>query len=207
MNKEEIVYGNYEDKYNAANPISKMLMVGFLRAFDQNLQRLPADPEQVCEVGCGEGELLKRIHTIFPSAALSATDLSPDEVDKAKANCAPLPINFSVQNAEALDAYPDASFDLVVCCEALEHLPNPRQGLRELWRISQKYVLVSVPNEPLWRMLNLSRGKYIKAWGNTPGHLNHWTVFQFPKFLREGNFLIKNRNYPLPWQMALLEKT
>ena len=206
MSNEEIVYGNYEDKYNATNPISKLLMRGFLRAFDGNLHSLPTNPQDICEVGCGEGELLKRIHTIFPDASLAATDLSADEVDEAKENCANIPINFSVQNAQHLDAYADSSFDLVVCCEVLEHLPDPEQGLHELWRTSNKYVLVSVPHEPIWRMLNLARGKYIKDWGNTPGHLNHWTFFQLPKFLIGENFKLNRRNYPLPWQMVLLEK-
>ncbi|MBT3339066.1 MAG: class I SAM-dependent methyltransferase [Anaerolineae bacterium] len=206
MSNDEIVYGNYEDKYNATNPISKMLMRGFLRAFHNNLHNLPTDLQSICEVGCGEGELLKRLHTRFPQALLSATDLSPDEVDEAKTNCAGIPINFSVQNAQQLDAYADSSFDLVVCCEVLEHLPDPERGLHELWRISSKYVLVSVPNEPIWRMLNLARGKYIRHWGNTPGHLNHWTILQFPKFLQNTPFTPVKESYPLPWQMVLLEK-
>ncbi len=206
MSNKEIVYGNYQDKYNTKNPISKMLMAGFLKAFKQNLGNMPGDLENICEVGCGEGELLKRIHAIFPSANISATDLSKDEIEKAKSNCAPIQIDFSIQNAEALDAYPDASFDLVVCCEVLEHLPNPERGLRELWRISKKYVLVSVPNEPIWRMLNLSRGKYIRDWGNTPGHLNHWSILKFPHFLKKEPFSIIRKSYPIPWQMVLMEK-
>lgn len=37
------------------------------------------------------------------------------------------------------------TFDVVICCETLEHLPDPIQGLRELARVSRGQVCVSVP--------------------------------------------------------------
>jgi 2-polyprenyl-3-methyl-5-hydroxy-6-metoxy-1,4-benzoquinol methylase len=201
------VYGNYEDKYNTKNLISRILVKGFLGKFDENLLSLSSRSiRAVCEVGCAEGELLKRIHGVFPDANLVATDISEHEIAKARKNSSSMPVDFSIQNAEDLEAYPDSGFDLVVCCEVLEHLSNPKQGLNELHRISKKFVLVSVPNEPIWRILNLFRGKYVKSWGNTPGHLNHWTVDRFPKFLTSAEFRILARSYPLPWQMFLLEK-
>lgn len=207
MNNPAPVYGNYEDKYNARNPISKFLVRGFLSAFDSFLHSLPArNIASACEVGCAEGELLKHIHSALPDSRLSATDISEEEIEKARKNCSALPVTFSVQNAEALQIYQDASFDLVVCCEVLEHLTDPVRGLNELHRISSKYVLVSVPNEPVWKTLNILRGKYIKSLGNTPGHLNHWNVFQFPHFLGRAGFTLLKKKYPFPWQMVLLEK-
>lgn len=182
-------------------------MRGFTKAFDSFLGSLPkAEINAVCEVGCAEGELLKHIHSFFPDSRLCATDISENEIEKARIHCSALPVEFSIQNAEDLYRYRDTSFDLVVCCEVLEHLEDPLKGLHELHRISKKYLLVSVPNEPIWRGLNLLRGKYIKSMGNTPGHLNHWSVFQFPKFLASSEFkLVKTKN-PFPWQMILLEK-
>lgn len=202
------VFGNYEDKYNTKNPISKALMAGFLRAFKKNIRAAGASGEvqSICEVGCGEGELLKILHAQYPNAALFASDISEGEVAKAQKNCA-AQVHYSVQNAEDLSQYADNSFDLVVCCEVLEHLPNPQQGLSELMRIGKSYVLVSTPHEPIWRILNTLRGKYLQAFGNTPGHLNHWTVFQFSKFLQANpRVSVARRGYPFPWQMALIKK-
>ena len=204
MSNTKFVYGNYEDKYRTTNPIARILVRGFLKAFIANLQRI-SYPRRICEIGCGEGELLKYLHAVFPDATLFAADISPIILQKAQTNCASFPVHFSVQNASTL-AYPDGFCDLLVCGEVLEHLVNPAQALYELWRVSKEYVLVSVPNEPIWRLLNLVRGKYVKHWGNTPGHLNHWTMLQFPKFLQSVPFAIINRSYPLPWQMFLLEK-
>lgn len=43
---------------------------------------------------------------------------------------------------------PDNSFDLVMACEALEHLPFEQftSALRELGRVSKKYILISLPD-------------------------------------------------------------
>ena len=94
---------------------------------------------------------------------------------------------------------------MTVCCEVLEHLKNPNKGLSEIKRISKKDVIVSVPIEPVWRVLNILRGKYLKSFGNTPGHLNHWSVFSFQKLIRESGFCIKRKIISFPWQMYLIE--
>ena len=65
--------------------------------------------------------------------------------------------------------------DLLLACEVLEHVPEPEAVLGEMRRLARRYCLVSVPNEPLWRCLNVARGRYVRRWGNTPGHLQHWS--------------------------------
>ena len=185
-----------------------MLVSNFIQTFEKNLRLLAGRSIfAVCEVGCAEGELLKTVHSIFPDAALNASDISKEEIEKAKQNCASIHVDYSVQSAECLQEYGNSFFDLVICCEVLEHLLNPLYGLKELLRISKNYILVSVPNEPTWRILNMARGKYIRSFGNTPGHLNHWHIIQFPRFLMTyPGCSIINRNYPFPWQMVLLKK-
>ena len=204
----EVVHGNYEDKYHAQNPISKLLILNFVQKLSDNLRLVESERNlTICEVGCAEGELLKIIGSIFQSTTLFATDISDEEILKAKDNCRDLSVNYSVQNAENLQGYQDGQFDLVVCCEVLEHLKNPHQGLKELSRISKSYILVSVPNEPLWRILNVLRGKYLKDFGNTPGHLNHWNPSQFHHLLVSlQGWVIVRRSFPLPWQMVFLKK-
>ena len=202
------IYGNYEDKYKAENPIAKFMMGNFIENFKKNLLSLEKEKiDSICEVGCAEGELLKITNSIYLSTSLYASDISEEEIQKAKENCNSFPVEFSVQSAENLEEYEDASFDLLLCCEVLEHLENPEKGLRELCRISKKYILLSVPNEPIWRVLNMARGKYLKDFGNTPGHINHWSIWNFSKFLATASdYSIIRRSYPFPWQMVLLEK-
>jgi len=47
---------------------------------------------------------------------------------------------------EKLAQFKDNEFDLVVCTEVLEHLENFHEMIDELFRVSNKYILISLPN-------------------------------------------------------------
>jgi ubiquinone/menaquinone biosynthesis C-methylase UbiE len=198
------VEGNYEDKYNAGNPISQFLMTRFLTTFRLLLKTIKENNHisTICEIGCGEGELLKILREYFPHAEIFACDLSPNEIKKAKVNCKGLNIHFSVQDAQQLN-YKDKQFDLLVACEVLEHIPEPNKTISEMQRIG-KLAVVSMPIEPLWRVLNILRFKYLHDFGNTPGHLNHWSQRSFQKQLKLFHIFPLVMATPYPWQMYLV---
>ncbi len=200
------VSGNLEDKYHTKNPVSKLLMNHFLREFTHILDEAKSrhSIKTICEVGCGEGELLKILHQKFPDAKLSACDIANSETKKAKTNTKDFNVHFTNQNAEKLSQYTNKQFDLVICCEVLEHLENPQNGISELNRIA-KFGVTSVPLEPLWSLLNLFRLKYISSLGNTPGHLNNWSSQSFMSNILNQKSTIILKKLPLPWQMYLLK--
>ena len=92
--------------------------------------------------------------------------------------------------------------DLVVCCEVMEHLLEPEEALKKLAFLASPYCLFSVPREPLWRLLNLLRGVYIKKLGNTPGHVQHWSKRSFRRFVSPFFTVIETAT-PLPWTFLL----
>ena len=92
--------------------------------------------------------------------------------------------------------------DLVLCCEVLEHVERPEDALAALRCLDARDYILSVPREPLWRVLNMARGKYLRSMGNTPGHLNHWSARGFVEFLARGSFQVKRCLKPLPWTMV-----
>ena len=73
------------------------------------------------------------------------------------------------------------AFEAVVCTEVLEHLEEPEKALRELLRVTRRWVILSVPREPLWRVLNMVRGAYLRHFGNTPGHIGGFVERNFGK--------------------------
>jgi 2-polyprenyl-3-methyl-5-hydroxy-6-metoxy-1,4-benzoquinol methylase len=194
----DVVSGNVYDKYHTRNPIARWLMSGFEREFKQ-LVLQAGKPRSILEVGCGEGELLKRLSLLFPDAELLGTDLSPVVIAEARRRHGELAFQeLSVHDLGQLGR----RFDLVVAAEVLEHLEEPQRALRDLSLVAKDHLFLSVPREPLWRMLNCARGKYLSAWGNTPGHLQHWSSHRFLALLRRELDVLAVRQ-PIPWTQAL----
>jgi methionine biosynthesis protein MetW len=96
---------------------------------------------KVLEVGCGDGGLL-RILNKKKNTKNKGLEINPDLVIKA------LEKGVSVIHGDAnndLTFYPDNSFDYVVLRGLLQATNNPKEVLREIFRIS-KYAIVEIPN-------------------------------------------------------------
>lgn len=199
-----MIAGNFEDKYNTKNPISKFLVRNFLKTLKELLPKEDFS-ETIVELGTGEGQLIKIIRKQFPKSKICGSDISEEIIKEAARNLKGKNIILSTEDIHKL-SYKSKSFDLIICCEVLEHVDNPKKALKEIKRVSRGKVLLSVPLEPLWRALNITRGKYLESLGNTPGHLNHYMPWQFDKLINESGFKIISKKYPMPWQMVLLEK-
>ncbi|MEQ1702380.1 MAG: class I SAM-dependent methyltransferase [Ilumatobacteraceae bacterium] len=187
--------GNHHDKYGATNPIERRMMAGFLAALDSCVDGLA--PTRLLEVGVGEGEILTRMMQRFPAATAEGLDL-PD--DRLQAEWAARGLPARVGDATALEAADDA-YDLVLAIEVLEHIPQPERALRELARVCTGHVVLSVPFEPIWRVGNMARGRYLRQLGNTPGHVNHWSRWSFVKLVGQ-YFEVEKVVSPLPWTMV-----
>jgi 2-polyprenyl-3-methyl-5-hydroxy-6-metoxy-1,4-benzoquinol methylase len=190
--------GNYYDKYNTRNPIAHKLMQGFLDGFDRLSSYVPTC--DVLEVGCGEGELSMRLAK--RGYRVGGCDVSDQVITEARrrAENTDADVRFWVQGIEALTSQNSAP--LVICCEVLEHLDDPAAGLDTLASVARPWLLTSVPREPIWRAMNMARGKYLARWGNTPGHVNHWSKDTFLAFIGKRFEVVKTAS-PLPWTMAL----
>ncbi|SCC79451.1 class I SAM-dependent methyltransferase [Saliniramus fredricksonii] len=193
------VPGNLYDKYNTPNPIARRMVAGFRASFVDLVLRTHV--KQVYEIGCGEGELsmelLRRGFDVFGS------DLESSVIDIANDRSIAEGFGKRFIVADIYDVNPiDVSADLVVCCEVLEHLPDVGQALSVLGRMSRSWLLVSVPREPVWRILNVARGKYLGSLGNTPGHIQHWSSRKFLALLEDYVDIVEVRR-PLPWTMVL----
>jgi 2-polyprenyl-3-methyl-5-hydroxy-6-metoxy-1,4-benzoquinol methylase len=131
------------------------------------------------------------------------SDVSAEVIEEARrrSQAAGVTVHYRAAAISDLRADHDAA-ELIVCCEVLEHLDDPDTGLETLAGLARPWLLVSVPREPIWRALNLARGKYVRDLGNTPGHLGHWSRRGFIALLRSRVDVVDVRS-PLPWTMAL----
>jgi 2-polyprenyl-3-methyl-5-hydroxy-6-metoxy-1,4-benzoquinol methylase len=195
-----VVIGNAFDKYGS----NAVLVKAIMRAFAKDLSDLVSSlaPQSIHEVGCGEGYWTLHWNKIGLSAR--GSDFSSKVIQIARENALNQGISssiFQVASIYELDESKDSA-DLLVCCEVFEHLEDPIEAMRVLQRIAKGHLILSVPREPLWRVLNLFRLKYLSSLGNTPGHLQHWSKKQFIDFVSRYFEVIEVRS-PLPWTMLL----
>lgn len=198
--EDGIVVGNVYDKYSSRNPIVKWMMNGFKSDLSALVAR--ASPQSIHEIGCGEGYWVLRWNE--QGLRARGCDISKQVIETARENANGRGLPSSLLKSCSiydLDAKKDSA-DLVVCCEVIEHLKNPVAGLQALQRVVERYLIVSVPREPIWSALNLARCKYVSRCGNTPGHIQHWSKSSFIQLVSKYFEVVEVRS-PLPWTMLL----
>ncbi len=94
---------------------------------------LPASPPSIVDLGCGAGRLLRRLHQEYPGATLVGTSIfqfTPEQTEGLRSHGI-RPLYCTANRVEL----PDASQDLVVSTEVIEHLRHPEDMVREIARI------------------------------------------------------------------------
>jgi 2-polyprenyl-3-methyl-5-hydroxy-6-metoxy-1,4-benzoquinol methylase len=200
VSDDGIVTGNTYDKYGSTNPVVRRLMGSFERTLDGLMAS--AAPRSLLDVGCGEGVLVQRWAHSLPGMRVVGIDLQEESIQAGWAQREAPNLEYRTMPAEDLPFAAD-EFDLATAVEVLEHVPDPQHTLAEMARCAERHLLVSVPREPLWRMLNMARGAYVGQLGNTPGHLNHWSKRSFVKLLARHGEVVEARS-PFPWTMLLV---
>ena len=200
VSDDGVVTGNTYDKYGSTNPLVRRLMDGFESTLDELMRR--AEPRSLLDVGCGEGVLVHRWALSMPDSRMVGIDLEEESIQAGWSERQAPNLEYRTMPAEDLPFAAD-EFDLATAIEVLEHVPDPEHTLAEMARCAQRHLLVSVPREPLWRMLNMARGAYLAQLGDTPGHLNHWSKRSFARLLAKHGEVVELRS-PFPWTMLLV---
>lgn len=185
-------------KHTSGNPLQRYLLDRFHVVAGTLAARVTPAPARILDAGCGEGFAMR---AVFGSARAELVGLDGSLGAVQVAGALNPTRGFTAGDLYALP-FPDRSFDLVVCMEVLEHLDDPERGLRELVRVSAGWLLLSVPHEPLFRGANFLRGKNVRAWGNDPGHVNHWSHRGFRRFVGAHCEIVAART-SFPWSLAL----
>lgn len=197
----------FTGKYTDSGKIGNMLLDNYFRSLEILLNKIPKQElknRKILEVGCGSGYSTERIKEMLPkNVEFTASDIEDENVKNAKKK---LGKSFVVTKESVYDLQrKDKSIDLIFLLEVLEHLEYPDKALKELKRVGRNYVIIGVPREPIWRILNMARLKYLKDFGNTPGHIQHWGRRSLLKFLKSKGFQIVGVENPLPWTIVLVK--
>jgi MPBQ/MSBQ methyltransferase len=99
---------------------------------DTMLAFVPGDSKQILDVACGLGATTGHIASRHRNAVVTGINISAKQLTTAKhkrPNC-----HFAQMDAVTL-AFPDASFDAVICVEAVFHFETRERFLREACRV------------------------------------------------------------------------
>jgi SAM-dependent methyltransferase len=190
--------GNWQ-KYQSSNPIQRFLIRNFLRTVVTMTHSVPTST--ILDAGCAEGFVSQRLFEESPDARVTGIDTDLDAL--ARGQTLHPTTWFGSGDITSLP-FQDASFDLVVCTEVLEHLQYPGMALSELKRVASRYCLISVPHEPFFRLSNLMRGKNVSRLGDDVDHYQHWGAIAFHRLVSNYFRPVASR-YPFPWQVLLGE--
>lgn len=176
---------------------------GLIGRFHKNISALIADvqPTNLLEVGCGEGFFLAAVKRRLPELPVLGLDVNQEALADGRRLFPDLPLRHG--DIYHLDQ-PDASWDMVVASEVLEHLGRPAEALRELRRVSRRYVVLSVPWEPWFQLGSLARGKHLHRFGNHPEHVNHWNPGTFRAWVGTALTVERLKTFSaFPWMIVL----
>lgn len=200
LSGDNVPTGNTFDKYGSTNPVVRRLMHGFERTLAELFAQ--AAPESVLDVGCGEGVLTHQWAQQLGERRIVGIDLDDEKLKAEWATRQRPNLEYRTMLAENMP-FAEDEFDMACAIEVLEHVPDPAHTVAEMARVARRHLLVSVPREPLWRMLNMARGAYLSELGNTPGHVNHWSKRSFVRLLSQHGEVVETRS-PFPWTMLLV---
>lgn len=158
---------------------------------------------KILDAGCGEGHLLEMIskkvnQKNVNQKNLYGADITKIALEKAKERVTHA--NFSLQDLSNLD-YKDEFFEVVICTEVIEHIPEYKKVINELKRVLKKggYLIMTFPNEILWTISRFLLGrKPIRV----PDHVNSFSSKRIIKCVKL-NVVKKCNIPPLPSSLAL----
>jgi len=175
-------------KYKNKNVFHQLALSQFFDKIALEIEKM--NPKTVFEFGCGEGlflEQLKERKIIF--SELIGLDLREDALQYART----LHPNYEFINEDVM-AWKSKreNYDLVIASQVLEHLNKPDKFLERLTMLSNRYLLLTVPWEPWFRLMNLLRGRDLIRFGNHPEHINRWGKNSFIEFVETKARVIKS---------------
>jgi 2-polyprenyl-3-methyl-5-hydroxy-6-metoxy-1,4-benzoquinol methylase len=176
------------------------LLARFLRRVDEAVESMR--PDSILDVGCGEGVVTERIARLT-GAPTVGVDVGDDVMRRQWSERAGGSLTFDAASAYNLP-FDDASFDCVCALEVLEHLERPHDALSQMARVARRAMLLSVPREPIWRLSHLLAGRDVRAFGNTPGHVNHWSARAFLRLVSNYG-RARSVFRPFPWTIVVVD--
>jgi SAM-dependent methyltransferase len=111
----------FEITFKDKNPVKRWLQRRRLASAVRICQSLPQPPASLCDFGAGNGELCKHLAERFRAARISCYEPTPNLLVEARQNLSGIDHVAFYADVQGLES---AQFDVVLCLEVFEHLPD-----------------------------------------------------------------------------------
>jgi 2-polyprenyl-3-methyl-5-hydroxy-6-metoxy-1,4-benzoquinol methylase len=170
---------------NAFNRRRVDLTINLLKKAVSSVQGAP----KILDLGCGQGHITQAMRQKISTAEFTALDYSVSAIEYAHDHFPG--IDFCVANAYAAP-YAKGYFDVVVCNNLWEHVPDPLYllgGIKDLLKPGG-YTIVSTPSRyRLANLINILKGKPVEFMSKQ--HVTEYSVGQVIEQLTYGGFHIE----------------
>jgi SAM-dependent methyltransferase len=165
--------------------------------------------KRILDAACGNGRYTRfLLKYADPDAVITTFDLSLGMLQRARARLKSARVSHAVADLTRLP-YADGCFDAIVCGWVLEHLPDPRPGLRQLARVLQpggKLLLLSTEDtltgavcSRLWHCRTYNRDELRKVCAECGLHWERELWFSpLHKTLKLGGIIVELRRDTSP---------
>lgn len=140
--KHQVEPEHYGEKYDSKRR--------FISYWHQINEALSLKPHNMLEIGIGNGFVYRYLKE-------RAIDISTLDIDER--------LNPQFVGSITNMPFKDESFDLVMACEILEHIPyeDTLKGLKEIHRVAKRYAIISLPDSTRTIRIEFPIPKYGKV--------------------------------------------
>ena len=145
----------------------------------------------VLDVGCGTGEILNIIKTLYPAVLLFGIDISKEMLKRAEEKG----LNNSrlfLGDAECLP-FENEKFDLLICTDSFHHYPNPQRAIDEFYRVLRTDGTLLLAD--FWKPFPFRQLMNLFIPYSNEGDVKVYSQSEITKFLKQASF--KNIHYQI----------
>ena len=176
------IWWNPDEPLNLLQTVVNPGRVGYFKRVIKDELKLPTTKLSALEVGCGGGILCEEIARM----GFKTTGMDPShealKTARAHAENAGLKIDYMHGSGEKLP-FADASFDVVFCCDVLEHVSDLEKVIAEIRRVLKpggRFFYDTLNRTPISKFVAIKVWQDWKAFAFMPKDLHVWHMFIKP---------------------------